>query len=274
MGVMGENSANTLIKKNSVIANLQGYESLLVALSGGVDSALLLALAMEALGPEKVLAVTGASPSLPEQDLEDARTVAQTLGARHEVVVTREMERGGYRANAGDRCYHCRSALFETLGGLARERGCEAVAYGAIADDSSDFRPGMRAAVERGILAPLLKAGISKSEVRFLASEAGLAIKDKPAAACLASRIPIGTEVSIRRLSQIERAERGLRELGFRQLRVRHHGEIARLELDEQGSRLLADRELRERVIRLIHEAGFRFVALDLEGYRTGSLNP
>jgi len=274
MGIMSENREEIIIKKASVIGSLQGCESLLVALSGGVDSALLLALAVEALGPEKVLAVTGISPSLPAEDLEDARAVARSLGARHEVVETREMESGGYRANAGDRCYHCRSALFETLGKLAREKGFAAVAYGAIADDGSDFRPGMRAAEERGILAPLLEAGIGKSEVRLLASEAGLSLKDKPAAACLASRIPIGIEVTTGRLSQIERAERGLRELGFKQLRVRLHGDIARLELDDQGYRLLTDRNLREKVVRLVRDAGFRFVALDLEGYRTGSLNP
>jgi uncharacterized protein len=271
---MGEDRANTIIKKNLVISKIQAYESLLVALSGGVDSGLLLALAVEALGPGKVLAVTGASPSLPEEDLEDAGAIARALGAPHEVVPTGEMQSDGYRANEGERCYHCRSALFETLERLAGERGLQAVAYGAIADDGSDFRPGMRAAEERGILAPLLEAGINKEEVRLLAAEAGLSIKDKPAAACLASRIPIGTEVTIERLLQVETAERALRKLGFRQLRVRHHGEIARLELDEDGLRLLMDRDLRENVIRLVREAGFRFVALDLEGYRTGSLNP
>jgi uncharacterized protein len=274
MGDMDESKTSILIKKNLIINKLKECESLIVALSGGVDSALLLALAVLALGQERVLAVTGASPSLPAEDLEDARAIARSLGARHEVVATREMESAGYRANAGDRCYHCRSALFETLGKLARERGIAAVAYGAIADDGADFRPGMRAAEERGILAPLLDAGICKSEVRFLAAEAGLSLKDKPAAACLASRIPVGTEVTAGRLSQVERAERGLRMLGFRQLRVRHHGEIARLELDEQGGRLLADRELRDKVVRVVRDAGFRFVALDLEGYRTGSLNP
>lgn len=271
---MGEDRANTIIKKESVIKKLQGYESLLVALSGGVDSGLLLALAVEALGTGRVLAVTGTSPSLPGEDLEDARSIARTLGVPHELVETGEMESSGYRANAGERCYHCRSALFERLGALARERGFAAVAYGAISEDIADFRPGMRAAAERGILAPLLEAGIGKEEVRLLAAEAGLPVKDKPAAACLASRIPIGTEVTIERLLQIEMAERGLRKLGFRQLRVRHHGEIARLELDEEGLGMLADRDLREQVVRLVREAGFRFVALDLQGYRSGSLNP
>jgi uncharacterized protein len=272
--MMGEDSAKIKHIKTRAISILQECGSVLVALSGGVDSAVLLSLAVEALGAEKVLAVTGSSPSMPGDDLEDARRVARSLGVAHEIVATEEMRREGYRANTGDRCYHCRATLFERLTALARERGMAAVAYGAIADDASDYRPGMRAAEESGILAPLMQAGIGKRAVRILAAQAGLNVRDKPAAACLASRIPLGTEVTARRLSQVGKAETALRALGFKQLRVRHHGEIARLELDEEGYRLLADRSLRERVVSCVREAGFRFVALDLEGYRTGSLNP
>ena len=253
---------------------MRPYRSLMVALSGGVDSAVLLALAVEALGRERVLAVTGRSPSLPSYELEDALAVARALGARHEVVGTRELERAGYRANAGDRCYHCRRELFQALRSLAGSRGIEAIAYGAILDDAGDFRPGMAAAREFGILAPLLEAGIGKEEVRALAREAGLPVREKPASACLASRIPVGTEVTPERLAQVGRAEAALRELGLGQFRVRHHGEVARLELDPEGIGRLSDPALRARLVTAVKLAGFRFVAVDLEGYRTGSLNP
>jgi len=256
------------------IALMRSRRSLVVALSGGVDSAVLLALALEALGPERVLAVTGLSPSLPSHELEDARAVARAVGATHEVVETHEMDRPGYRANAGDRCYHCRSELFGVLRSMAESRGIEAVAYGAIRDDSGDFRPGMAAARELGVLAPLLEAGIGKSEVRALAREAGLPVREKPASACLSSRIPVGTEVTPGRLAQVERAEAALRKMGFQQFRVRHHGEVARLELDAEGLRQLLDPSQRSRVVAAVRVAGFRFVAVDLEGYRSGSLNP
>ena len=261
-------------KREQVLARLRECERVMVALSGGVDSAVLLALAVEAVGTERLVAVTGRSPSLAAADLRDARAVAGALGARHEVVDTRELDRAAYRANAGDRCFHCRSELFDVLGELARRRSIPWVAYGAIRDDAGDFRPGMRAAEQRGILAPLLDAGIGKAEVRELAAALGLAVTDKPAGACLASRLPVGVEVTPDRLATIERAENALRELGFGQLRVRHHGEVARLELDREGGARLADPELRALVVRAVRKAGFRHVTLDLEGYRTGSLNP
>lgn len=266
--------ARLVSKVETVIGALRGRRSLVVALSGGVDSAVLLDLALRALGPGKVLAVTGRSESLAEHDLEDAKAVARHLGAPHEIVATREIEREGYRANSGDRCYHCRVELFEILDEIARSRGYEAIAYGAIADDLEDFRPGMRAAGELGVLAPLLDAGMGKEDVRNLAREAGLPVREKPAAACLSSRIPVGTEVTRERLAQIEQAEAALRALGLSRFRVRHHGDIARIEVDGEGERLLADPETRGRAARAIRASGFRFVALDLEGFRSGSLNP
>ncbi len=245
-----------------------------MAFSGGVDSAVLLALAVEALGAARVLAVTGRSASLPSQDRSDAKAIAAFLGVSHEEVDPGELDRPGYRENSGDRCYHCRAALFEALDRIAAERGLEAVAYGAIADDRGDFRPGMRAAAEHRILAPLLDAGMTKEDIRALAASAGLPIRNKPASACLSSRIPVGVEVTPERLGQVGRAEAALRDLGFHQFRVRYHGEIARLELDPEGDRRIADPSVRRLVIEAVRAAGFRFVTLDLEGYRTGSLNP
>lgn len=246
---------------------------MVVALSGGVDSAVLLALATEALGRDGVLAVTGDSPSLPRRDLDDARRVARELGVEHRVARTAEMDRADYRANRGDRCFHCRAELFDRLGRLARERGYDAVVYGAIKDDVSDHRPGMLAAERMGVRAPLLEAGVDKVGIRSLAAGLGLSVRDKPAAACLASRVPTGTEVTPQRLERIGLAEESLRAMGFEQLRVRDHGEVARLEFDAAGMRRMADPAVRREVAARVAEAGYRHVALDLLGYRSGSLN-
>jgi uncharacterized protein len=270
-----ETRLETLAEKRArAIEILSGCSSVVVALSGGVDSAVLLALAMEALGADGVLAVTGRSAAVPARDLDDARRVAETLGARHRVVETRELDRPGYRANAGDRCLHCRVELFGVLHRVREESSLSSVVYGAIGDDLGDFRPGMKAAEDLGVRAPLLEAGLGKEEIRELARRAGLPVRDKPAAACLASRLPVGTEVTPERLSRVERAEEALRGLGFRQFRVRHHGEVARVELEPGAlADLLAD-DLRRDVVAAVKAAGYRYVALDLEGYRSGSLNP
>jgi uncharacterized protein len=244
----------------------------LVALSGGVDSAVLLAVAAKALGSTNVLAVTGRSPSVTEQEVQDAEQVARALGVRHEVVDTMEIDRPAYRANAGDRCFHCRTELFDVLGRIARSRGVAAIAYGAIVDDLGDDRPGMDAAREMGVLAPLLDASITKRDVRILANQFNIHIQDKPSNACLASRIPIGHEVTPERLREVSRAESALRRLGFRQCRVRHHGEIARIELGKGEAERLADPLIRTEVIRSVKDAGFRFVALDLEEYGAARL--
>jgi len=264
--------AGLAVKKARVLRRLGEARRVIVALSGGVDSAVLLGLAVEALGRTGVLAVTGRSPAVPETDIEDARRVAAQLGVGHEVVTTRELERPGYVANAGDRCYHCRVELFEVLSKIATSRGFPAMAYGAISDDVGEDRPGMRAAAEKGVLAPLLEADLGKAEVRCLAAELGLEVRDKPAAACLASRIPAGTEVSPRRLREVGDAEAALRRLGLRQVRVRHHGEIGRVETDDEGFVLLRDPVLRAAAAAALRGAGFRFVALDLDGYRAGSV--
>lgn len=259
-------------KVGIAISSMQSLDGLLVALSGGVDSAVLLALAAQALGPRRVVAVTGGSASLAAEEHEDARRVARFVGVEHRVVPTAELHRPGYVANAGDRCYHCRTELFDVLTRVGAELGIAAIAYGAIVDDLGESRPGMRAASERGVLAPLLSAGMDKAEVREIAAELGLPVSEKPAAACLSSRIPVGSEVTAEKLSQVERAERSLRELHFRIFRVRHHGEIARLEIGEGELERFLDPDVRRRVLHAVREAGFRFVALDLDGYRTGSV--
>lgn len=261
---------STSLKVDRVVSTMRGLERVWIALSGGVDSAVLLALAVDAVGSDRVVAVTGGSDSLPPEELEDARRVAHHLGVEHRTVATAELERPGYVANAGDRCYHCRTELFEALSELGDDGEPPVIAYGAIVDDLGDHRPGMRAAVERGVRAPLLDAGLNKEEVREIAADRGLPVRDKPAAPCLASRIPSGSEVTAEKLSQIDRAERALRSLGFRIFRVRHHGEIARVEVGVDEIERLLDPATRRAVTEGIRQAGFRFAALDLEGYRVG----
>jgi uncharacterized protein len=259
-------------KKRRAISVLRKHRGVLVALSGGVDSAALLVLAREALGSQHVLAVTGRSASVTGGEIEDAARVARALGVRHEIVDTRELESPDYRQNRGDRCFHCRSELFSILSRAASERGIAAIAYGAIVDDLGDDRPGMDAAREFGILAPLLDAGMSKEDARQIADDAGLHVYDKPASPCLASRIPIGTEVTEDRLQEVGRAEAALREFGFRLFRVRHHGEIARLELGDTELQSLESPALRAKVVEQVRAAGFRFVVVDLVPFRSGSL--
>jgi uncharacterized protein len=248
-------------------------DPVLVAFSGGVDSALLLAVARAELG-DRAVAVTAVSPSLPAAELDEARLLASRLGAKLVEVPTEEVRDPRYRANGPDRCYFCKDALFRAMSRLGADRGGATLCYGAIADDAGDHRPGMDAAREHGARAPLLEAGLDKAEVRALARQMGLPVWDKPARACLASRIPHGTEVTAERLARVERAEEALRAAGLRQYRVRDHGEVARLELDAEGMEMLADATRRARIAAAVREAGFRFVALDLEGYRSGSLNP
>lgn len=257
-------------KTQRAIDLLRERGRVIVALSGGVDSAALLALAVRAVGPNNVVAVTGRSDAVTDDDLDDARRIAVQLGVEHVVVATREMTREGYRKNAGDRCFHCRTELFELLTALGARRGIEAIAYGAITDDLGDHRPGMTAARDYGVLAPFLDADICKNDVRELAKSTGLHVTEKPASPCLASRIPIGTEVTAERLRAVGRAEAGVRELGFRQVRVRHHGTMAKLELGAGEAERLADDELRRKVVGAVLDAGFVSVALDPRGYRPG----
>jgi uncharacterized protein len=259
-------------KKQRAISVLSSHRGVLIALSGGVDSAALLAIASEAIDPDQILSVTGRSPAVTEDEIRDAELVAKALGVEHLVVDTFEIERPEYRANSGDRCFHCRSELFGVLLTLAAQKGIPAVAYGAIVDDLGDHRPGMDAARQLGILAPLLDAGIGKEDARAIALQHNLHIHEKPASACLASRIPIGTEVTPERLDQVRRAEAALRTLGFRRLRVRHHDDLARIELGGDEIDRIANPSLRAEIVGAIKGAGFRYVVVDLAGYRASGL--
>ena len=259
-------------KEAALLAQLGSSDGLLVAYSGGVDSAYLAWAAHTALG-DRALAVTADSPSYPESHRSMAKAVAEQFGLAHRFVGTREVENPDYAANPSNRCYFCKSELFDVLERLRQELGFDAVAYGINSDDTGDFRPGHQAAEEHRVLSPLLDAGLSKSEIRQLSREAGLPSADLPASACLSSRIPYGMEVTPEKLRQIDRAEDALRELGFRQVRVRHHGDLARIELapDELGASV--DTARMRLMSKALHDLGFRYVALDLDGYRTGSLN-
>lgn len=259
-------------KEKRLLESIAGAGSLIVAYSGGVDSAYLAHAAHQVLG-EGVLAVTAHSASYPRSHSEMAARVARECGFRHRVIETREIQNPEYAANPVNRCYFCKSELFDVLERLRSELGIEAVAYGVNADDLGDFRPGHRAAEEHRVRAPLLEAGLTKAEIRALSREAGLPTAEIPASACLSSRIPYGVEVTPEKLEQIDRGEDALRALGFRQVRVRHHGELARVEVASgELSRALAP-EMVPRISAALKAVGFRWVSLDLDGYRTGSLN-
>jgi pyridinium-3,5-biscarboxylic acid mononucleotide sulfurtransferase len=247
-------------------------EQALIAYSGGVDSTLVAKVAFDVLG-DLALAVTAASPSLLAEDLEDARIQAAEIGIAHEIVTTHEMENPDYRANPVNRCYFCKSELHDTLKPLALERGYPYVVDGVNADDLSDYRPGIQAAKERGARSPLAEVGISKLEVREISRQLGLRSWDKPAQPCLSSRFPYGEEITTQKLLRVGQAERYLRSLGFRQLRVRSEGNMARIELPaEQIQEFVLNTEL-HKLVQAFQDYGFVYVTLDLEGFRSGKLN-
>src|SRR6202030_2104940 len=259
-------------KQHLLLARLAEIPSLIVALSGGADSAYLAWAAHEVLGT-RALSVTALSPSYSAHDRSIVEEFVSKLGVRHEFIETHEMDNPAYRANAADRCYFCKDELFSALDELAHERGFAAVAYGVNADDALDFRPGHRAATEHQVLAPLLDARLTKAEIRLLSRRAGLPTWDRPASACLRSRIPYGTEVTPERLAMVERGESALRGLGFRQFRVRLHDKLARIEISPEEMPLALSENMAAKIAQMLKKAGFTYVALDLEGYRQGSLN-
>jgi len=259
-------------KERGLLARLGELRSVIVALSGGTDSAYLAWAAHRALG-ERALSITALSESYSAYDREQVEIFLKATGVRHEFVATNEMENPAYRANAADRCYYCKDELFNVLDGLAKERDFAAVAYGVNADDTSDFRPGQRAAAEHQVVTPLLEAKLHKEEIRLLAKRAGLPCWDRPASACLSSRLPYGTEVTAERLSLVERGEAALRRLGFRQFRVRLHDKLARVELAQDELQRGLEPKMAVAIAQALKAVGFAYVALDLEGYRQGSLN-
>ncbi len=244
----------------------------IVAFSGGVDSTLLLAVAREVLGDD-VLAVTAVSPSVASSELTEATELARRLGAEHRIIETGEIDDPRYVANEPDRCYHCKRDLFGRLKRIAHEGGYAHVLDGSNVDDLEDHRPGSRAADEFGVRRVFIEAGLDKRDIRELSRRCGLPTASKPAAACLASRIPYGTPITRETLERIGRAEECLRRLGFVQLRVRHHGDVARIEVGRDELGRFAEPDLRRKVVAGLRDAGYRYVSLDLEGYRTGSLN-
>jgi uncharacterized protein len=253
---------------------ITGLNSVAVAYSGGTDSSYLLAVCLDALGTERVLALTADSPLTPRTEMDDARALAIELGARHQVLPSDDLSIPSIVANPPDRCYHCKFTRFDALREIARAEGLASLVHGENADDAQDYRPGSRAAEELGVRAPLREVGLTKAEVRQLSRERGLPSWSKPANACLASRFPYGTRLTVEGLTRVEAAEEALRRTwGLRQLRVRDHYPVARLEVPAGEIPRLARPENRAAAVEALRSLGYRYVTLDLIGYRMGSLN-
>ena len=251
---------------------LASFESVIVAFSGGVDSAYLAWAATQVLGPA-ALCVTADSPSYPDHHRQLALTIARDFNLHHEVIHTAELERPEYRANPVNRCYYCKHELYTALSALAEARGFDVIVDGSNADDRGDYRPGRKAAREFGVRSPLDEAELTKADIRELSHRAGLPTWDEPASACLSSRIPYNSEVTDEKLRTIEAAEQALRAMGFRVCRVRHHDQLARLEIGRDELARALEPDVRDRIVRELRALGYQHVTIDLQGYRMGSLN-
>lgn len=259
-------------KKGKLAAIVKKTGGLVVAFSGGLDSTLLAAVARCELG-DMAIAVTALSPTYPAHEQSEAQELARIIGIRHELIVSNELEIAGFADNPRERCYFCKGELFSILKGVAKNHGLKYVADGTNVDDLSDHRPGRRAAKEHGVISPLLEAGMTKEDIRQVSREMGLPTSEKPAFACLASRFPYGTKITGEKLKAVDEVEAAVRKLGFAQVRVRHHGDTARIEVEPRHIKRLAEDDVRKEVVAAAKKAGFVYVAVDLEGYRTGSMN-
>jgi len=259
-------------KRDKLFDYLQKFHTLAVGFSGGVDSTLLVAAAKQVLG-DRVIAMTAQSPTHPQKELDHAAGIAEALGVRHIVFQTHEMEDVDFTANGPERCYHCKKILFGAMRDLADGEGLEHLAHGANLDDISDHRPGFRAAEELGVTAPLIEAGLTKQDIRHLAQRMGLPNWNRPAMACLATRVPYGEKLAPDVLRKIEQAESMIMRTGVRHCRVRHHGNLARIEIDMDENSRLIDETVRQNLIRQFRSIGYQFVCLDLEGYLSGKMN-
>jgi uncharacterized protein len=260
-------------KVNKLNSYIKSCGKVMVAYSGGIDSSFVLKLCVDAIGRENVLAVTGASETFTDVELAGAKKFAKSVGVEHVIVTTREIDNPDFRSNPPLRCYHCKKEFYTKLAEVAKKRGYKYIFDGSNKDDTSDYRPGRKAAKEIGIISPLIKFGIDKAELRTLARKMGIRIWDKPSNPCLASRVPYGEEITEEKLGMIYKAETFLRNNGFKNVRVRHHGKLARIEVPEKEISKLIKEPLRSRIIKELNKIGFTWVSLDMKGYRTGSLN-